>query len=70
MFYGDLWAVQFTFSLPQATFALVVGYSWVDGHVVQFTSPGVGWPVAWKRFALVIVGNVICENVAVVLELI
>ncbi|KAJ7666376.1 hypothetical protein B0H17DRAFT_951077 [Mycena rosella] len=38
------------------TFALVVGYSWIDGHAVQFASPGIGWSVAWKRWALVVVG--------------
>ncbi|KAJ3778200.1 hypothetical protein FB446DRAFT_714691 [Lentinula raphanica] len=40
-----------------ATFALVMGYSWVDGHVVQFSSPGIGWSIAWKRFTLVIIGS-------------
>ncbi|KAF8206811.1 hypothetical protein K438DRAFT_1816457 [Mycena galopus ATCC 62051] len=40
-----------------ATFALVAGYSWVDGHTVQFASPGIGWSVAWKRWALVVVGS-------------
>ncbi|KAF8831393.1 hypothetical protein HHX47_DHR1000519 [Lentinula edodes] len=40
-----------------ATFALVMGYSWVDGHVAQFSSPGIGWSIAWKRFTLVIIGS-------------
>ncbi|KAJ7463697.1 hypothetical protein FB451DRAFT_1352935 [Mycena latifolia] len=40
-----------------ATFALVVGYSWIDGHAVQFASPGIGWTVAWKRWALVVTGS-------------
>ncbi|KAJ6556814.1 hypothetical protein DFH09DRAFT_987191 [Mycena vulgaris] len=40
-----------------ATFALVVGYSWIDGHSVQFASPGIGWSVAWKRWALVVTGS-------------
>ncbi|KAJ7775586.1 hypothetical protein B0H16DRAFT_1713170 [Mycena metata] len=39
-----------------ATFALVVGYSWIDGHTVQFATPGIGWSVAWKRWALVVTG--------------
>ncbi|KAF7348773.1 hypothetical protein MVEN_01396800 [Mycena venus] len=39
------------------TFALVVGYSWIDGHAVQFASPGIGWSVAWKRWALVMAGS-------------
>ncbi|KAF7303825.1 hypothetical protein MIND_00612300 [Mycena indigotica] len=40
-----------------ATFALIVGYSWIDGHAVQFATPGIGWTVAWKRWALVVVGS-------------
>ncbi|KAF7369614.1 hypothetical protein MVEN_00292200 [Mycena venus] len=40
-----------------ATFALVAGYSWVDGHTVQFATPGIGWSVAWKRWALVVTGS-------------
>ncbi|KAJ6610792.1 hypothetical protein B0H10DRAFT_2059028 [Mycena sp. CBHHK59/15] len=40
-----------------ATFALVAGYSWIDGHVVQFASPGIGWSVAWKRWTLVVTGS-------------
>ncbi|KAF7313882.1 hypothetical protein HMN09_00546000 [Mycena chlorophos] len=44
-----------------ATFGLVVGYSWVDSHVVQFSTPGsfrpgIGWSIAWRRWALVVVG--------------
>jgi hypothetical protein len=40
-----------------ATFALIVGYSWVDGHIVQYATPGIGWTVAWKRFTLVVIGS-------------
>ncbi|KAJ7257147.1 hypothetical protein C8J57DRAFT_1136056 [Mycena rebaudengoi] len=40
-----------------ATFALVVGYSWIDGHTVQFASPGLGWSVAWRRWTLVAIGS-------------
>ncbi|KAJ7160023.1 hypothetical protein C8R43DRAFT_1064102 [Mycena crocata] len=40
-----------------ATFALVVGYSWVDGNTVQFASPGLGWSVAWRRWTLVAIGS-------------
>jgi hypothetical protein len=25
---------------------------------VQVASPGVGWPVAWKRWALVVIGTI------------
>ncbi|KAJ7719305.1 hypothetical protein B0H16DRAFT_1897243 [Mycena metata] len=38
------------------TFALVVGHSWIDGHAYQFASPGIGWTVAWRRWALVSIG--------------
>jgi hypothetical protein len=38
------------------TFSLVVGYSWVDGHTVQVSTPGIGWSVAWKRWVLVMIG--------------
>ena len=41
----------------QATVSLIVGYSWVDGHLEVINSPGIGWPLAWKRFVLVVIGN-------------
>jgi len=31
------------------TVALVVGYSWVDGHPGEVGSPGVGITIGWKR---------------------
>ncbi|KAL0565348.1 hypothetical protein V5O48_016677 [Marasmius crinis-equi] len=43
--------------LTAATYALIVGYSWVDAHLAPFASPGVGWDVAWKRFVLVAIGS-------------
>ncbi|KAF9261644.1 hypothetical protein L218DRAFT_961130 [Marasmius fiardii PR-910] len=43
--------------LACATFALIVGYSWVDGHIPSYGSPGTGWDVAWKRFVLVAIGS-------------
>ncbi|KZP19305.1 hypothetical protein FIBSPDRAFT_1045659 [Athelia psychrophila] len=39
-----------------ATWGLIIGYSWVDAHLVVLGSPGVGWPVAWKRLLLVLIG--------------
>nr|GAT57032.1 predicted protein [Mycena chlorophos] len=39
-----------------ATFGLIVGYSWVDSHIVQFSTPGIGWSIAWRRWALVMIG--------------
>lgn len=41
----------------QATFVLVMGYSWVDAHLPLVGSPGIGWPIAWKRFVTVIIGT-------------
>lgn len=35
----------------------MIGYSWVDAHLVVLGSPGVGWPVAWKRLVLVLIGT-------------
>ncbi|KAK7451262.1 hypothetical protein VKT23_012602 [Stygiomarasmius scandens] len=43
--------------LTCVTAALIVGYSWVDGNLVQYSSPGIGWDVAWKRFTLVVIGS-------------
>ncbi|KZP26783.1 hypothetical protein FIBSPDRAFT_731732 [Athelia psychrophila] len=40
-----------------ATWALIIGYSWVDAHLIVVGAPGVGWPVAWKRLLLVIIGS-------------
>lgn len=42
--------------LAGATFALVVGYSWIDGHLPQLVTPGLGWGVAWRRAMTVFVG--------------
>ncbi|KIP09379.1 hypothetical protein PHLGIDRAFT_86838 [Phlebiopsis gigantea 11061_1 CR5-6] len=39
-----------------ATFALVIGFSWIDGHLVIAENPGVGWDIAWKRFVTVMIG--------------
>jgi hypothetical protein len=57
---------QFPHSGFQATFALIIGYSWIDGHYAQVGSPGIGWPVAWRRWVLVVIGeneNVVAEFV-------
>ncbi|TDL18689.1 hypothetical protein BD410DRAFT_900749 [Rickenella mellea] len=40
------------------TIALIMGYSWIDSHLVVYGSPGIGWHVAWRRFVLVIIGCV------------
>jgi hypothetical protein len=44
-------------SESQATFALIVGYSWVDGQIFQVITVGVGWTIAWKRWVLVVIGE-------------
>ncbi|EGN94526.1 hypothetical protein SERLA73DRAFT_188476 [Serpula lacrymans var. lacrymans S7.3] len=40
-----------------ATFALVVGYSWIDGHLQTVGNPGIGWSIAWRRWVLVVIGS-------------
>jgi hypothetical protein len=35
---------------------LIVGYSWIDAKLRLFGNPGIGWPIAWKRFVLVVIG--------------
>lgn len=43
---------------PQATFVLVVGYSWIDGNLAGiFQNVGIGWEVAWRRWVLVMIGK-------------
>ncbi|THH16060.1 hypothetical protein EW146_g4511 [Bondarzewia mesenterica] len=44
--------------LTCATVTLIVGYSWIDGHLPTVGNPGIGWPVAWKRWVLVVIGCV------------
>jgi len=41
-----------------ATVVLIVGYSWIDGHLPVISDVGIGWPVAWKRWTLVMIGSV------------
>ena len=42
---------------PQATWVLVVGYSWIDGNLVVVGSPGIGWGVTWRRWLTVLIGK-------------
>ncbi|KAI0339296.1 hypothetical protein BDW22DRAFT_1409168 [Trametopsis cervina] len=39
-----------------ATWVLIVGYSWLDTHLVIAGNPGKGWDVAWRRWVLVTIG--------------
>ncbi|EED82525.1 predicted protein [Postia placenta Mad-698-R] len=39
-----------------ATWTLIVGYSWLDGHIHVLGDVGIGWPVAWRRWVLVMIG--------------
>ncbi|EPQ51266.1 hypothetical protein GLOTRDRAFT_66016 [Gloeophyllum trabeum ATCC 11539] len=39
------------------TVALIVGYSWIDGHLPLYGNPGVGWSIAWRRWVLVVIGS-------------
>jgi hypothetical protein len=40
----------------QATWVLIIGYSWIDTHLFVFANTGKGWDVAWKRWVLVSIG--------------
>ncbi|KAI0266395.1 hypothetical protein BC834DRAFT_969434 [Gloeopeniophorella convolvens] len=40
-----------------STIVLVVGYSWIDGHLPVISNVGIGWPVAWRRWTLVMIGS-------------
>ncbi|GBE84358.1 hypothetical protein BKA93DRAFT_807068 [Sparassis latifolia] len=44
--------------LAGATWVLVVGYSWIDGHLLVFGNAGIGWSIAWRRWVLVMIGCV------------
>ncbi|CDO75856.1 hypothetical protein BN946_scf184833.g7 [Trametes cinnabarina] len=46
------------YASDQATFVLVVGYSWIDGNLPGlFQNVGIGWDVAWRRWVLVMIGS-------------
>ncbi|KIY48354.1 hypothetical protein FISHEDRAFT_43559 [Fistulina hepatica ATCC 64428] len=38
------------------TIVLIVGYSWIDDHLIQAANVGVGVTVGWKRTLLVMIG--------------
>ena len=40
----------------QATWVLIVGYSWLDTHITVLGNPGKGWDIAWRRWVLVSIG--------------
>ena len=43
--------------MVQATFVLVVGYSWIDGNLPGILlNVGLGWSVTWRRWTLVMIG--------------
>ncbi|KAL5521007.1 hypothetical protein ACEPAG_8929 [Sanghuangporus baumii] len=44
------------YMMCNATIALVVGFSWLDGTIFTEDNPGVGWPVGWKRVVVVFIG--------------
>lgn len=33
-----------------------MGYSWLDGHIPVFGNVGIGWPIVWRRWVLVMIG--------------
>ncbi|KAI0279079.1 hypothetical protein BGY98DRAFT_916273 [Russula aff. rugulosa BPL654] len=42
--------------LGTATVALIIGYSWIDGHLPVISDPGIGGTAAWRRCTLVLIG--------------
>lgn len=52
----------------QATFVLIVGYSWVNGHLVIVGNVGIGWAVAWRRWVLVMIGKCSSLSILVILN--
>ncbi|KAI9512001.1 hypothetical protein F5148DRAFT_1280228 [Russula earlei] len=42
--------------LGAATSSLIIGYSWIDGHLPVISNPGHGWDAAWRRWTLVMIG--------------
>ncbi|KAI0266396.1 hypothetical protein BC834DRAFT_969435 [Gloeopeniophorella convolvens] len=42
--------------LGTITVTLILGYSWIDGHLPVISNPGIGWHAAWRRWTLVMIG--------------
>ncbi|KAI0300498.1 hypothetical protein B0F90DRAFT_1629671 [Multifurca ochricompacta] len=38
------------------TVTLIIGFSWIDGHLPVISDPGIGWNAAWRRWTLVMIG--------------
>jgi hypothetical protein len=36
--------------------ALIIGYSWIDGHLPVLSNPGIGGNAAWRRCTLILIG--------------
>ncbi|KAL4246747.1 hypothetical protein ABKN59_009080 [Abortiporus biennis] len=43
--------------LGAATWVLIMGYSWIDAHLLVQGDVGIGWAVAWRRWVLVMIGS-------------
>ncbi|KAI0070747.1 hypothetical protein K474DRAFT_1631398 [Panus rudis PR-1116 ss-1] len=43
--------------LTVVTWALVMGYSWLDGHIPVLGNVGIGWSIVWRRWLLVMIGS-------------
>ncbi|KIY71039.1 hypothetical protein CYLTODRAFT_435413 [Cylindrobasidium torrendii FP15055 ss-10] len=59
-------ALRPLYMMMSVTTVFVVGYSWLDGHVVQTANLGIGIDVAWKRALLIIIGFTACFIVMVI----
>ncbi|KEY72209.1 hypothetical protein S7711_00210 [Stachybotrys chartarum IBT 7711] len=52
--------------LGGATFCLVIGFSYDQGHILQYGLPGQGYEAFWKRAVLVLVGFTVAIIVQIV----
>ncbi|KAI0254490.1 hypothetical protein BJV78DRAFT_1338541 [Lactifluus subvellereus] len=42
--------------LGTVTVTLIIGFSWIDGHLPVISNPGIGWNASWRRWTLVMIG--------------
>jgi hypothetical protein len=47
---------------------LIIGYSWIDGHLPVLSDPGIGWSAAWRRWTLVAIGMRLISDFILVVD--
>ncbi|KAG9256205.1 uncharacterized protein F5Z01DRAFT_720236 [Emericellopsis atlantica] len=52
--------------MGSATFGLVIGFSWDEGHLQQYGLPGTGYECFWKRVVTVLIGFLAASIVQVI----